>query len=359
MASQPKYCTVPEIEKGYPVPPSSASPPPRGWWSRPIVTLPATKDRKATCIDTTVRLSPCFGGIFTVIAVMVYLFYFLNNAHCNAKFTIQSIAVSPSSATWHVDFLVKNPSSRYTILYGVNETAVKLGPLHAAVLNTSRERKSPSHTAFSVDFVAEGNSTDVIFEQLDIKLRANHNIFGDNPEPGHIDIRCYNLTRNHENVEKVQCYSSFTALELFADSVSVSNTNVSAADWTMGLVATSPVTDCKFSLHTLKSRLLRGDQVISNSSSPSEIFGEFGSGNKPNIVFEKVVMPEVTGDVVWDYRVETWFAVNTRFTYGNGFLMATCSDISVKFTGNTTGNVTGSLLGNRRRCDYIFQEMLA
>ncbi|XP_010495353.1 PREDICTED: uncharacterized protein LOC104772438 [Camelina sativa] len=269
----------------------------------------------------------------------------LCNAHCNTKFTIQSITVSPSSARWHVDFLVENLNSRYTILYGVNETAVKLGPLHAAVLNTSHERKSPSHTAFSVDFVAEGNSTDVVFEQLDIKSRANHKIFGNNPKPGHIDIRCYNLTRNQENVEKVQCYSSFTALEVFADSVSVSNTNVSDADWRIGLVATSPVTDCKFSLHTLKSRLLRGDQVISN---------------KTNVVFEKVVMPEVTaGDVIWDYRVETWFAVNTRFMYGNGFLMATCPDISVKFTGNTTGNVMGSLLGNRRRCDYIFQEMLA
>ncbi|KAG7551472.1 hypothetical protein ISN45_Aa06g021450 [Arabidopsis thaliana x Arabidopsis arenosa] len=200
----------------YPIPPTSATPPPRRrWWSRPIVTVPPTHGRKATCMETTVCVTPCFGAIFTIIAVWVYIFNIVDNAHCDAKFAIQSIAVSPSSATWHVDFLVKNPSPRFAIYYEGDETDVSLGPLSAAVLNTSHVRKSPSHTAFSVDFLAEGNPSDAVSEQLDIKLRAKHKSYGDDYDnAGHIDISCRNLTRSHENVEKIQCHSSFTKLKI-------------------------------------------------------------------------------------------------------------------------------------------------
>ncbi|CAH2072196.1 unnamed protein product [Thlaspi arvense] len=104
---------------------------------------------------------------------------------------------------------------------------------------------------------------------------------------------------------KNSCY-----LELFADTVSVSNananvnakanTNVSAAQWRIGFVARSPVTDCKISLHPIKSRLLRGDEVIAKSSSRStDHFGQVVDGDKTNVVFETVeVMPEVIGDVI-------------------------------------------------------------
>ena len=61
-------------------------------------------------------------------------------------------------------------SCRYTIYYGVGETALKLGAINAAVLSTSHKRISRHYTAFSVDFVAEGNP--IVLEQLDIKLRA-------------------------------------------------------------------------------------------------------------------------------------------------------------------------------------------
>ncbi|EOA23057.1 hypothetical protein CARUB_v10003827mg [Capsella rubella] len=318
---------------GHPLPPSSATPPSRrGWWSRPIVTPPAQPDCKSNCNECTLCLTPCCGGILTFIAVWICLGNFIFNAHCDAKFSIQSIAISPSSATWHVDFLVKSPSSRFLIFYGGDETAVRLGPLHAAVLNTSHARKSSSHTDFSVDFVAEGNSTDAVSEQLQIKLRANHNVYAFHPEPGHIDITCY--------------------IELFADSVSVSSSN-----WRVGLIATSPVSDCEISLRALKSSLIRGDQVISNSS--SEFFGQFVTGNKIDVVFQNVVMPAVIGDVIWDFRVQVWSAVDTHVRFGNGFLMVSCPDIPVKFTTDTAGNVMGSLLGNIRRCDYIYQKKLA
>lgn len=148
-------------------------------------------------------------------------------------------------------------------------------------------------------------------------------------------------------------------VELFANSVSVSNANanVSAADWTIGFVARSPVTGCEVSIHTLNSRLLRGSEVISKSSSPSS--GYFVTGDKTEVVFEKVVMPKVIGDVVWDSRVEIMFAMNTNARYLNGFLMAACPAIPVKFTTDQAGKVMGSLLGNVKRCDYIFQKHLA
>ncbi|KAG7551477.1 hypothetical protein ISN45_Aa06g021500, partial [Arabidopsis thaliana x Arabidopsis arenosa] len=354
--------TVPEEVIGYPMPPSSATPPPRrGWWTRPIVTFPAEHDRKLNCKEATAFMTPCCGGIFTVIAIMVYISHVIN-AHCDAKFSIQSLTVSPSSATWHVDFLVKNPSSRYTIYYGDDETAVRLGSLNAAVLNTSHQRMSRSHTAFAVDFVAEDTqNADDVGKQLDIKLRAKHQGYGeDYPEAGHVDIMCHNLTRNHEKVEKIQCISkihgktSICYVELFANSVSISNANASAADWKIGLVARSPVTDCKISLLILKSRLLRGDQVISNASSPSSGYsGKVVAGDKTNVVFEKVVIPEVIGDIIWDFRVEIKSIVSTNAGHINAFMMAVCPDIPVKFTTDPAGNVMGSLLGNMRRCDYI------
>ncbi|CAE5963152.1 unnamed protein product [Arabidopsis arenosa] len=166
---------------GDPMPPSSATPPPRrGWWSRPIITIP--RDREPTLMEIIALLTPMYLGAITLIIV-----YFINQAPYQAKFNIQSIAVSPSTATWHVDFLVTNPNSRYSIYYG-GDTAVRLGSLNAAVLNTSHKSNCPNQTVFSVDFVVEDNPNDVVYEQLDIKLRAKHKTdLGD--IAGHIDIR--------------------------------------------------------------------------------------------------------------------------------------------------------------------------
>lgn len=160
----------------------------------------------------------------------------------------------------------------------------------------------------------------------------------------------------HLSNNKEKCY-----IELFANSVSVTNVdikaNISAADWRIGFAAKSPVTGCKISLRTLSSRLLRGEQVISNSSS-WENLGEFVPRDKTNIVFEKVVMPKVVGDVIWNLRVKIMYAVKTDVRYINGLLMADCPDIPVKFTTDAAGKVMGTLLGNVRRCEYKFKHDL-
>lgn len=158
--------------------------------------------------------------------------------------------------------------------------------------------------------------------------------------------------------DKSYCY-----VELFADSVSVSNANVSAANWTIGIVAKSPNTAYKISLHTLNARLLRGGEVISKSASLSSDFFVTGGKpnvffNKPDVLFEKVVMPEVSGDVIWDLRVEILFALDTDALYLHGFLIAVCPAIPVKFTTDPAGKVMGSLLGHMRWCDYEFRENL-
>ncbi|EFH48249.1 predicted protein [Arabidopsis lyrata subsp. lyrata] len=59
-------------------------------------------------------------------------------------------------------------------------------------------------------------------------------------------------------------------LEVFADSFSDSNaSNANAtADWNFGFTTRNPGNGCKVSLHTVKSRLLRGDKLLSESSIP-------------------------------------------------------------------------------------------
>ncbi|CAN6871591.1 unnamed protein product [Brassica oleracea] len=144
-------------------------------------------------------------------------------------------------------------------------------------------------------------------------------------------------------------------LELFAHSVSVSNTNVTAnistADWRVGLVAMSPVTGCKISFHTIKPRLLRGEEVVSETSPSVDGFGQVVTSDKTDgpvisVDFKRVVTPGIIGDVVRGYRVEIVAGVDS-----DGFLMVLCGDLPVKFTADPAGNVIGSLLGNMKRRD--------
>ncbi|VVB16866.1 unnamed protein product [Arabis nemorensis] len=208
MASQTNSYAVPEIVTGYPEP--SSSPALRRWWTRPIVTYPASNDREPTCTEELADIIPCCSGLFTVVAVFCIFLLVLDKTLPHAKFSIQSINVSPSDvATWHVEFLVKNPSSRYSIYYGGDDASVRLGPLNVAVLNISHRRESRDVTALSLAFVAENN---VVSEELDVKLRGKHKRYVDGDEAGHFDVRCQNLTRSHEN--KIICQSSFTPLVL-------------------------------------------------------------------------------------------------------------------------------------------------
>ncbi|CAH8271838.1 unnamed protein product [Arabidopsis lyrata] len=152
--------SVPEIVTGYPIPSSLATPPPRRrWWSRPIVTIPPTHVREATCMETTVCCTPCWAGLFTILAVYLLLFHVIDNARCHAKFSIQSIAVSPSSATWHLI------SSSKTLAPAASVYSL------AGTLSTTEPMKLP----------------------------------------------CHNLTRSYENVERIQCHSSYTKLETLID----------------------------------------------------------------------------------------------------------------------------------------------
>ncbi|VVB16858.1 unnamed protein product [Arabis nemorensis] len=210
MASQTYTYAVPEI-----VPPSSSSPP-RRWWSRPIATYPASNDREPTCTEWWASASPCCGGLLTVIAVFCIFSYVIDQSLPHAKFSIQSMNVSPSSsvATWHVDFLVKNPTSRYSIHFDGDDASVSLGTLNAAVLNVSHIRESRDVTALSLAFVAEdGDRNDTVSKELDFKLSGKHKLYTDVDEAGHFVIRCQNLTRSQENnIDEIVCQSSFTPL---------------------------------------------------------------------------------------------------------------------------------------------------
>ncbi|KAG2333549.1 hypothetical protein Bca52824_004735 [Brassica carinata] len=154
---------------------------------------------------------------------------------------------------------------------------------------------------------------------------------------------------------KDQCY-----IELFAHSISVSKAaNVSTADWKTGLVAKSPATGCKLSLHTVTSRLLRGDEVISLASPSLDGFGRLARFEKTDdsvtvVDFRNVVTPVVNGSVVWDYRLES--IIGLKAESAHGFMSVVCPDIPVKFTANAAGNVFGSLLGGIRPCQYLIRD---
>uniref|UniRef100_M4CQX3 Uncharacterized protein n=1 Tax=Brassica campestris TaxID=3711 RepID=M4CQX3_BRACM len=342
---------------------------PRPWWSRPMMTVPPISERKSTSKEMAVMCAPCCGGFFTIVLVFL-IFSSINDAHSHAKISLQSFAVS--SATWQGDFLVKIPSSRYSIYYDGDDASVSLGSRNVAVLNITSRRVSRDHTAFSLTFVAEeGNRSDVVSEDLDIKLVAKHKRYEDYDKAGEFNIRCQNLTRGRE---KIICDSSFTDLKLFslitlrelvAHSVSVPNVtnaaNVSTADWRTGLVAKSPVTRCKLSLHTVTSRLLRGDEVISQVSPSLDDFGRLVTTEKNDepvtiVDFKHAVTSGVNGSVVWDYRVES--VVGLKAEFAHGFLSVICSGIPVKFTTDAAGNVFGSLLGGMRRCGYSLRDNL-
>ncbi|XP_010493281.1 PREDICTED: uncharacterized protein LOC104770538 [Camelina sativa] len=151
-------------------------------------------------------------------------------------------------------------------------------------------------------------------------------------------------------------------LEVFADSFSVSNaSNTNAtADWNVGFTTRNPGNGCKASLHTMKSRLLRGDKLISESSSPdyfsSLVTRKINDVPLPYAVFETVTTPR--NGVVWDILVEvvTSIKINGRSGHGVGVLIVTCRDLPVNFTADPAGNVKGSLIGYMRPCEYIVQD---
>ncbi|KAL0843444.1 hypothetical protein Bca101_016689 [Brassica carinata] len=374
-----------------PTPPSSVAP--RHWWSRPMMTIPPSSERTVKYFAAT--YAPDFSALFT-FGLVFLIFSFIHDAHSHAKISLQSLAVS--SATWQADFLVKNPSSSYSIYYDGDSAAVRLGSRNAAILNITNQRVSRDHTAFSLSFVAEeGNRSNVVSEDLKIRLMGKHKRYTFDDEAGFFNIRCQHVTRGRESSEghirvsisrsrinakfpwshfynkqqdNLNEFGPITVChvanpELFAHSVSVSNStnaaNVSTADWRTGLVAKSPVTRCKLSLHTVTSRLLRGDEVISKVSPSFDEFGRLYESDKTDapvtiVDFKKVVTPVVNGSVVWDYRVES--VVGLKAKSAHGFLSVICRDIPVKFTADEAGNVVGSLLGGMRPCEYSLRDNL-
>ncbi|WZZ21832.1 hypothetical protein YC2023_123219 [Brassica napus] len=149
--------------------------------------------------------------------------------------------------------------------------------------------------------------------------------------------------------------------EVFVDSFSVSNASTANADWNVSFVAKSPRNGCKVSLHMIKTRLLRGSNLISESFTP-DYFGKLVNGKinepLPYAVFKNVTTPQgIGGGVVWDLRVNvvSSFYVSGFRHSGQGFLIVDCGGIPVNFTVDTAGDVKGSLLGHMRPCEYLLR----
>ncbi|CAH8389889.1 unnamed protein product [Eruca vesicaria subsp. sativa] len=155
-------------------------------------------------------------------------------------------------------------------------------------------------------------------------------------------------------------------LEVFVDSFSISNVSNATADWNVSFVTRSPGNGCKISLHMIKSRLLRGGNLISKSLNTPDYFGELVTGqmNEPlsYAVFDTVETPKGNGGgVVWDLRVYVVSLVRNVGLHdyscleSPGYLHVNCDGILVDFTMDSAGNVKGSLLGHMRPCEYLLR----
>lgn len=82
------------------------------------------------------------------------------------------------------------------------------------------------------------------------------------------------------------------------------------------------------------------------------VTSEENDGPITSVDFKAVVTPGIIGEVVRGYRVEIAAGVSS------GFLMVVCDDLPVKFTADPAGNVIGSLLGNMKRCDFVYGDNL-
>ncbi|EFH51909.1 predicted protein [Arabidopsis lyrata subsp. lyrata] len=124
-----------------------------------------------------------------------------------------------------------------------------------------------------------------------------------------------------------RCY-----LDLFVDSVSVSNNT----NWSVSLVADSPFTFCQLSLFTVNGHLLQG------------------------VAFTTRKLDGVKeGHVIWDTAVKIIARIEVGTSLKkNGLLRVTCSDLPVRFWLDPERNMKGSLVGNRKRCNYLFKSSL-
>ncbi|CAA7058706.1 unnamed protein product [Microthlaspi erraticum] len=171
-----------EVETGFPTSPSSATDPrlPSRWWTQSQYLLFNGKELTEEERSATFKLFVL--GAVTTLAVFITVSFYTDILSCQASFSVESIFVSPSSAVWHIDLLVKNPGSTCPIYYNGDDVYAKLGSINAAVLKTSHTRRSGGYTSFSVDLATGSNQSDVVAAsprafELDLKISAKKKRF--------------------------------------------------------------------------------------------------------------------------------------------------------------------------------------
>lgn len=148
-----------------------------------------------------------------------------------------------------------------------------------------------------------------------------------------------------------RCY-----LDLFVDSVSVSNNT----NWSVSLVADSPFTFCQLSLFTVNGHLLQGGKVMAESTTPYTYQQLVNHTPISTVAFTTRKLDGVKeGHVIWDTAVKIIARIEVGTSLKkNGLLRVTCSDLPVRFWLDPKGNMKGSLVGNRKRCNYLFKSSL-
>ncbi|OAP06776.1 hypothetical protein AXX17_AT3G37810 [Arabidopsis thaliana] len=142
---------------------------------------------------------------------------------------------------------------------------------------------------------------------------------------------------------------------LFVDSVSVSNNT----NWNVSLVADSPFTFCQLSLFTVNGQLLQGGRVMAESTTPYSYKQLVNHTPILTVGFTTRKLDNIKdGHVVWDTGVKIIARVQAGTSLKKKGLRVTCSDLPVRFLLDPEGNMKGSLVGNRKRCEYLFNSSL-
>ncbi|XP_020881509.1 uncharacterized protein LOC9311718 isoform X1 [Arabidopsis lyrata subsp. lyrata] len=151
-------------------------------------------------------------------------------------------------------------------------------------------------------------------------------------------------------------YCIICYLDLFVDSVSVSNNT----NWSVSLVADSPFTFCQLSLFTVNGHLLQGGKVMAESTTPYTYQQLVNHTPISTVAFTTRKLDGVKeGHVIWDTAVKIIARIEVGTSLKkNGLLRVTCSDLPVRFWLDPERNMKGSLVGNRKRCNYLFKSSL-
>ncbi|KAG7627319.1 hypothetical protein ISN45_At03g036480 [Arabidopsis thaliana x Arabidopsis arenosa] len=119
-------------------------------------------------------------------------------------------------------------------------------------------------------------------------------------------------------------------------------------------ISPSTLADVEFN-----GQLLQGGRVMAESTTPYSYKQLVNHTPILTVGFTTRKLDNIKdGHVVWDTGVKIIARVQAGTSLKKKGLRVTCSDLPVRFLLDPEGNMKGSLVGNRKRCEYLFNSSL-